>query len=345
MNKELRNFMVFVGIFLMAIFIVWFMFSDNSYEPTITGEVINENDNQGNFEQAQKETSLIFYDNKTQCKLNGDVYVDDVLLGKSKNGIFVLKEDDYKQKFRENSTLHIYGLTDYCFESNSNLPFVEYWIVPDLQYYFYYNENASFEASINPRSPRYYLEMQGFIRPSETEDYLNSELRKYFKNNTEEDLDIIAKYMTISYISDWNLFKKSEYWQTPAETLKRKMGDCEDWAVTTLSLMRAYNDSIRCFNALWQTHMSVFCYFNNNFIIYDQDRVKFKTRLNTENTQDYIVKQENQIAIRKMRNNYLDEYGISPGETKLSAVLNEKELVIFEEDEDFVNWALNLIKE
>lgn len=289
-----------------------------------------------------KKIKFIFYDNKTDCKLNGEIYVDDVLLGETKEGVFVLTENEYKQKFKTNSSLYIFGRTDYCFGTDANLPFADYWTIHDLQYSFDHYEDLDFEMNLDPRSPKYYIEMQDFIRPEETESYLEDSLRKYFKNNTWEDLDKIANF-AIRYRGDSLLFNKAEYWQTPAESLKKGHGDCEDWAVTTLSLMRAYNNSIDCYNILWPTHISIFCYEKNRFVIYDQDKTKFSTALETENTGDSAVIQENKIAIRKMRNNYFDWYGLSPNERRMYALFNEKELITFEKDEDFVNWAIQLI--
>ena len=291
----------------------------------------------------QKKTYLEFYETLVNCSLNGKIYVDDKLLGETKKGKYELSEKEYIEKFRANASLQIYGLSDLCFGKDENLPFTESWIIHDLGYYLYNNENVSFDIQANLRKPTEYIEMQGFVRPDEVKPYLESELRKFFKDDTEENLNLISKY-GIHYRDDFLLFQKADYWQTPAETLKRGEGDCEDWAVTVLSLIRAYNVSLKCFNMDWQTHLSVFCYFNNKFIIYDQERTKFKTGLKTENTQDPIVRQENQITIRNMRNNYLTDYGIPPDQRKLFAVFNEKELVIFDTDEDFVNWALTLIE-
>jgi len=35
--------------------------------------------------------------------------------------------------------------------------------------------------------------------------------------------------------------------------------------------------------------------------------------------------------------------GLHPNERRMYALFNEKELIIFEEDEDFVNWVIQLI--
>lgn len=292
-----------------------------------------------------KTMNFLFYDNKTNCKLNGKVYVDDFFIGDTQEGAFLLTEKEYNQKFKINSTIHIFGRTDFCFEKDANLPFAGYWSIHDLKYFFDNNETLEFDMDLDPRWPKYYVEIQDFVRPEETRSYLEDNLKKYFKNNTWEDLDVIANYMRISYISDQNRFKKSEYWQTPAEVLRIKMGDCEDWAITTLSLMREYNNSVNCYNILWPTHLSILCYKNNHFAIYDQGRTKFSTALEIKNINDSGVMQDNKIAIRKMRNDYFDWYGLNPNERRMYALFNENELITFEKDEDFVNWAINLIEE
>lgn len=290
-----------------------------------------------------KRIKFIFYDNKAGCKLNGKIYVDNILLGETNGGIFILTENEYKQKFKTNSTLRIFGRTDSCFLNDMNLPFVGDWIIYDLQYNFDNYQDETFELILNPRSPRDYIEMQDFVRPEETKTYLEDNLRRYFENDTWDDLDIIASKMKISYVSDEKRFNQLEYWQTPAEVLKIKTGDCEDWAITTLSLIRAYNNSIDCYNIVWQNHISIFCYNNNRFVIYDQDKTKFSTSLETKNTNYSTIIQENKIAIREMRNNYFDWYGLRPNERRMYALFNERELITFEKEEDFVDWAIHLL--
>lgn len=47
-------------------------------------------------------------------------------------------------------------------------------------------------------------------------------------------------YSNIKQDSDFALHGVSDYWQTPAETLVLRAGDCEDFAILTVSMMRAY---------------------------------------------------------------------------------------------------------
>lgn len=41
----------------------------------------------------------------------------------------------------------------------------------------------------------------------------------------------------IQYVSDEVNYKKVDYWASPSETLKRKRGDCEDFAILKYSLL------------------------------------------------------------------------------------------------------------
>ena len=47
-------------------------------------------------------------------------------------------------------------------------------------------------------------------------------------------------FSNVSEASDYALHRVNDYWQTPVETLTLKAGDCEDFAILMVSLMRAY---------------------------------------------------------------------------------------------------------
>jgi hypothetical protein len=290
-----------------------------------------------------KEIEFLFYENNTNCRLSGEIYVSEKYLAKFENGIYKLNKQTYEKYFNETSELYITGLTDSCFGSNNNLPFVRYWIVYNLDENFETGQNVTFEEGFNPRKPENYATMQKFIRPYEVKEYFENNIKASLKNNTQEDLDIINSRFKMNYISDNNRFKEQEYWQTPSEVIKNKNGDCEDWAITSLSLINYYNSTIECYNAFWETHVSVFCYMDKKFIIYDQDKVKSATSLEEDNFYDQVIQQENKIAIRKMLNNYFDNYGLESDERRLYALFNEKELITFKNNEEFVEWATNKI--
>jgi len=284
----------------------------------------------------EETTKLYFRDNRTGCLLNGQVYINDRFLGNTTGGLYELTLTD--ENTRENSTLYISGVTSECFRQDKSLPFTGYWILTESAFE---SKKLILQTKLSPREPKDYRAMQGFVRPGEVQAYL-PEIEKYFKSNeTEENLDKIAKYK-IRYIDDFTLFKQDEYWQTPAETLEKGHGDCEDWAITTLSLILAYNPSLKCHNLVWKSHISILCYVNGSYIIYDQNKIKHKITLSKVETPLEI--QENKVKLREWRNKYFDDFGISVSERKILALFNEKELVEFENDEQFINWLFNLNK-
>jgi hypothetical protein len=314
-----------IGIIIFLAWLFW-PISEDLYEPldyNSQNNLLNQN------------ITFYFYDNNSECELNGKVYIDNIFVGNSKKGIYNLSEENYLDLW-SNGKIKIKGNTDDCFKENKNLPFIRYWDISNLDYYLENSEVVEFIDDFNPRWPEYPQEMQGFIRPNEAQEYLNSDLRKYFKENIEDNLDIINGF-GIRYRSDSLLFDTAEYWQTPLEAIEKGHGDCEDWAVTTLSLMRAYNPSLECYNALWETHLSVLCFINNSIIFYDQGDTKFESNINFNS----LTESEKKYKIRSVRNNYLDYWGIPPEETGLLAIFNEKDLITFEEPEDFVNWVVN----
>jgi len=323
---------IIAGAFLL-IFLCWIILFLNNQ---VTGKAVSlEAEEQG------KTISLYFYDNKTDCPLEGELYVNKNLLGMIKNGLLTLTKDKYKAEFKENSIITLSGVTSGCFNENKNLPFQKEWYIKNLGNSP--SPTLSFETELNPRQPSYIKEMQGFIRPSEVKLYLINNLQKYFKNDTRKDLDRIAEY-NIRYREDSLLFKNAEYWQTPNETLNKGHGDCEDWAIAVLSLIKAYNSSLKCYNILWPTHLSIFCYIEGSYIIYDQDRTKTSTSLSNNPNNDFVILQENKIKMRKMLNNYFDKYGLKPKERKIKALFNEKEIITFNDNEEFVDWAIRLNK-
>jgi hypothetical protein len=282
-----------------------------------------------------------FYDTKTNCSLGGELYVDNIYFDNVENGNLDLSYSNYSTHFTKESEIQIIGFTDKCFGDDTNLLFTDFWEVGDIDDYFGYDHIIDFETKVLPRYPSYSIEMQGFIRPYETKEYLE-DIKTFLSNNTIDNLDIISKYR-IRYRYDSIMFDTEEYWQTPAETLKRGHGDCEDWATTILSIIREYDPSLNCYNTIWQSHVSIFCYIDNSLLIYDQDETRFKTSLSPNNNNDPLVDQENKIIIRKMLNSYFDYFGLDIDDQKLHAIMNENEIVEFDKNEEFVEWVYDLV--
>jgi hypothetical protein len=286
-------------------------------------------------EQEKNNVSIIFYDEKNNCSLNGKIYINQNFVGETTQGRYILTKDQYTQRFFGNDTIKIIGITSSCYENNKNLFFIRTWIVSDLEYYFIHKENIELFFEVNPRSPKNIEEMQKFIRPKETTEYIIQ--ITHDNPSAKEVLDRIAKRQ-MQYLDDIIMFNKSEYWQTPKEELKNGFGDCEDWAVTTVSAMREYNSSIPCYNLLWPTHLSVMCYYNQNIIIYDMAKTSFSTRISPTYNSDELQKEKK--AIRVMLSNYYDDYGFDIKDEKLNAVFNEETYQEFEGNEEFIDWLM-----
>lgn len=318
----------------------------------LTGRAINEdkhpskNDslyNGLNSENNSQYIELDFYDKNTNCSLNGEVYGNGIYLGNSQNGTFYLSLADYI-RIINNSNNHsqtifnVKGRTDYCFDL-MDFVFDKSWIVnTNLTPYFNYEQKIFFEANYNPRYPSSYGEMQGFIRPNETSFYLSR--LKISSGETLENIEKISKF-NLNYLDDSINFNTNEYWQTPYETLIRQSGDCEDWGVTVLSLIKNYDINLKCYNALWQNHLSVFCYYNNHYILLDQKKTK-KEAVIYRNKNDSASIQGNKIELRNLLSSYFKDYGLNANENKIEALINEKEIVLFKSNEEFINWALSL---
>lgn len=280
---------------------------------------------------SEENITLRFKDKNTDCYLSGELATDEWVLGDVINGKFELFESNY-DIVKSSSYLYLYGKTDSCFGTDENLPFTAEFYTDEINF----SEEINYlEDTLNPRWPKYYADIMDFVRPYETEEYV-SEMD--FTENIEENIDQISKYR-IRYRKDSLLFGVSEYWQTPKETLDRGHGDCEDWALATLSMIRNYNSSLKCYNIYWETHLSIFCYFpeKNKYVIYDQDETKFSKVVETS-----LSLFDKKKRLRQMRNNYFEIYGISPNERRAYAVFNEKDLITFDETEDFIDWMVSL---
>lgn len=341
MNNKVRNVIIFFcGLFVVAIIIfVWSQSSRTSQETTgLAIDNISTNTESNYNNEMPKEAILYFYDNKTNCSLDGDVYLDNNLIGKTDKGILTLSEGNFSLDSYTNYTVMIKGLTSECFGNNKNLPFMRIWDAPDFSNYFGFNETIPFETELTPRQPMYYEEVMGFIRPEEAQTELRN-MNLKIEDNPLKNADNIFGHFYMSYISDNSQFNSYEYWQTPAESIRNKGGDCEDWAVRFVSLLRAFNSSTNCYIAMWDTHANVLCRFDKIFKIYDQEKTTASADIKSNPSKDYVLDQENKAEIRGLLSDYFGKYGLSANERKLYALVNDKELIEFNNTEQFVNWA------
>lgn len=272
---------------------------------------------------------LSFYDSNTNCSLTGTLILgnfSDIVIG----GQYRLYEKDYLNI--ETNEVILQGETDSCFGANSELPFYVVWNSD----YLLDSSPQNFDADLTDlRSPLWPQAMQGFIRPEEVgERYSRIKINE--NDSHLKNLDRIFAYGYIDYVSD-DRFGKKDYWMTPKDFMEAKGGDCEDWAIYMTSLTRRYNSSLDCYFAIWYTHANVICAVDRTYLIYDQEKVKKRAILDED-----LSYQDNQIIVRKWINAYFDEYGISPSDRKLFYLINEEDIIVFEEEgnEDFVNWAV-----
>lgn len=326
-----KGIMVLAGIAGLLVFAALFFIY---LQGNLIGKVVSENS-----------VRMSFSDNNSNCFLDGEVEINRISIGNSSNGEIYLDRAEYNSIFRNfgsNITVYIKGRTGECFGENSNLPFYRFWMVYDLQRYFDLNEDLVFSTSLTPRDPKFYREIQGFIRPEEARDYFNLRFQKFMTGNVEEDIDKITN-LPFTYVSNSIQFSNLTSWQTPAEVLRTRQGDCKNWAIAAISLIKAYNPDLKCYGALWQTHMSVFCYFNSSFKIYDQQGVKSGVFLAKTSENSDLLIQENKIKVREMLGNYFNQYGLEANERGLNALISEDELFFFQNNEEFVDWILGRV--
>jgi hypothetical protein len=286
-----------------------------------------------NESELVSQVTLNFLEKKTSCHIDGEVSMGGKILGRSKNGKFDLSLEDYDAYW--NGEVGIEGIADSCYGNDANLPIVGYWTIDNLDYYYKTGEEISFAIEINLRHPQYPRAMQGFIRPEEVRVKLD---RVDFDEEASERerVETIYKYTYMNYVSDRGWFGEDEYWQTPSDFILNKGGDCEDWAIYFISLLRLHDPELECYMALWQTHANVLCYVDETFMIMDQDQVKKALRLDKG-----LTIQEQKIETRRWRNAYFEEYGISNSDRNLHYLFNEKDFIEFEQKEDFVQWVVD----
>lgn len=287
-------------------------------------------------------TYLTFLNNQTNCILNGEVYINNNLIGNTTDGAFYLNQSRYNQMYPP-FIVNLSGVTDNCFVGDSNLLFNAAWTINDLSWYFDNNQNVSFIYSeMNLRSPDVYtypILVQGFIRPNETINYFESNIAKYMKNDTIQDINFITSPTAMNMV--WLNFQNS--WKIPSETLSSGIGDCKDWATTELSLIENYNSSIQCYDIIWTNsdpngvgHMDVLCHIGNFWSIYDYNSIISQTTLNNDTEQ-------NMEDIRQMIGSEYSQYGL-PGTDTVHALVNNNQAVNFGVDNynsQFINWILN----
>jgi predicted transglutaminase-like cysteine proteinase len=327
----MRGRYIVLGILIIcvAFFVFSYFNKENllSYENNALGnkEIINETTN-------EVELNLFFLDEKTNCTVNGKLYSKENLIGEVIDGKIKINSSDFS---KIDSALSIKGKTGACFGRDANLPFYRSWELTGWNSIENVGNEEIFELNLDPRRPRYPEEMQGFIRPDEVSQKVD-EINFDEEDTKIQDIERIFRRTYMNYASDEGVFSKEDYWQTPSDFLKNKRGDCEDWAIYAVSLLREYDPNLDCYAALWLTHMNVICAVNQTFLIFDQEQTQEQIKLDSN-----LIVQDNKIEINKWINNYFSDYGIDVKDRKLYYLFNEKEFISFNDwREELSNWVL-----
>jgi hypothetical protein len=278
--------------------------------------------------------TLHFSDVETNCSLNGYLFIDNKLIGKTNNGLFDLTLNEYKTSLenKPNQNISLFGKLGDCFKENNNMLFDKSWKIPEINNNFFYGEtNFNFKTNINIHNPKD-RELIGFIQPENVKSFLGNLELNY---NIENDLSKINFYLSnkINYINN----SKGIYWQLPVETLLANRGICNDYSTTLLSLFLAYNPSLKCYNIILSDHVTTICNINNDYIYYDQQEKEVIIKINnSENITEIKSK------LSDFNNQFLDVYGLDKTEIAKIA-FNDKEFIEFKNNQDFIDWQYSLI--
>lgn len=285
--------------------------------------------------EQERQVQFYFYDEFTNCSLEGYVFSGEKLIGKSINGYFNLTYENHKDNFQNKKEISLFGKLRNCFNENSDLFFDKYWESFEIQNYYFSGDSVfNFKTTISPHNPTK-RELIGFVNPSK----VKSELSKVnLKGDILDDLSEINQYLNnkIIYVKDWDFNRETNYWQTPSETLEVKQGDCEDYSTALLSLFLAYNSSLNCYNLVFSSHVTTFCHVNNYYIYYDQEKTELKKQINKINTE------ETKSQLEKLKQDYFEHYGIIANESKAHYAFNDNQYIEFGNEDDFINWQYNL---
>ncbi len=278
-------------------------------------------------EPLGKHVQFYFYDDQTNCSLNGYVFVGSKLVGKTHDGYFNLTHENYLNNFNTAQNISLFGELGDCF--NSSLYFDKYWENFEIEDYYFQGQSLfNFKTSISPNNPSR-RELSGFIQPFKVMDEL--ETINLSRRDILEDLSAINNYLNkrINYSSDWDFHQEVNYWQTPEETLKIGTGDCEEYSTTLLSLFLAYDSSLNCYNIIFSTHVTTFCKIDDYFIYYDQQRTELRKKMNP----GYVPRRE----LEMLEQEYFSHYGLDKEDIPYMA-FNEKSFIEFADNNEYLDW-------
>lgn len=185
--------------------------------------------------------------------------------------------------------------------------------------------------SVDFRRP-YGMEMMNFVRPQDV-----VKVTQHRNANLIETYDDVIEKMNfnVAYVSDKISKGEEEYWKLPTETLMERKGDCEDYTVLLVSLLRHLNYS--CYNIQYETHLGAFCYYSDTYEFEFIDDLTSVKRKFSSTSSDY---DKHKDKLKDGRYMYFSYYGLDTSERKIYAAFNEKEYFDFETDDEFLKWVI-----
>lgn len=286
--------------------------------------------------ELEKQVQFYFYDELTNCSLNGYLFIGEVLIGRTDNGSFNLTLENYEKNFQNpDLNISIFGKLGECF-NEPDLFFDKSWKSFEIDgHYFEGDSLFVFKAEINIHNP-VKKEFLGFIQPNDMNIGLNTIIER---GDVLADLSELNKYLNteVAYKKDWE-FGKENYWQTPEETLKIKTGDCEDFSAALLSLFLAYDPALKCYNIVFSTHVTTFCNIADYYAYYDQQEKEIEKQIKEK---DDAINAKAEIS--DLNKEYSEYYGIDSTETRAYYAFNNMEYFEFKRNEDFIDWQYSLL--
>jgi len=329
-RKQIINISVLILIFLIFLIFLIISLLAIFFTPKLTGNIIK---------QEKQEVQFYFYDEITNCSLNGYIFADNKPIGKSVNGIFNLSYLNYIENIEKNNIqeISIFNKLGNCFNQNQELFFDKYFLLPEIKKYHFIGESLfKFKTKINSNNPTN-KELQGFIQSNKVSSELN--FIDLASKNPLNDIPKINNYLNnkIKYIQDWEFNQSTNNWQTPIQTLKIKTGDCEDFSTTLLSLISAYNPTLNCYNIVFTSHITTMCHIEEYYIYYDQKRTELKTKITNNQNPEQI-----KSKLRNLKSDYFKYCGINNTKNKIHYAFNNQEFIEFNNEKEFIDWQYNL---
>ncbi len=321
---------------------------ENQFKPPFQEEEINYSDNLELLNTTENETEEIvgeyvilnFSDSKTNCTLDGYVTFNEQIIGLTKDGAFYLFKEVFENLTERPaySTLPYTPLSEcdyYCLIANLSKCYEEFQNRTTEFCFYFETEYYSFEnhtilkskCDLEETTIFYLYKRREFIQPESVKGYLDSIV---IINKTEEDLETIHRFVSkqLYYLHPGYLSE----WQEPLYTLKNHHGNCADFSVAVISMMRLYNSSLDCFVLLTPEHAVPFCHLGNKLGIYEQENNLYTRSLRKRPDVRNRIKEFIYSCFRKI--------GLPREGWTVEGIFNENEYYEFRDLDEFIDWII-----